>query len=122
MSKERWAEWHFRLYHWEDYKRFKSPMKSQQEWIDSLQERLQNSHISAENWMIFEDITSDSPLKTDEEIERILKYGSPHVHYSLPGPTMIQRFVVVREGPDTRLCLGIHTYVDISPFSALTFR
>jgi hypothetical protein len=72
--------------------------------------------------MIFDDIALDRPLKTDEEIKDILDFCSPSMHYSLLGPIMIRRFVVVREGPDTCLCLAIHTYVDTSHCSVLIFR
>jgi hypothetical protein len=136
MTKDSWASWHFRIHHWNLYK----PMVDQRRAVLrslSIQsthcespeqsafktaEEPANPIFSPETWIVLGDITSDSPIETDREIERIVGFCSFGTHYSLPGPIMIQRFVVVREGSKSCLCIGIHTYVDGSNFKDAPLR
>lgn len=120
-TKDDWASHHFRFAHWEHYfamipggpgllsrrKREKViPWKKQ---IKELPQP-QNSGSSAEKWIVLEDVTLDTPIRTDEELALVLETASQVKHF-LAGPVMIQRFVVVSEGNGHCLCLGINTWV-----------
>lgn len=64
------------------------------------------SQIAPADWISLKDITSDWPIREDWEIEAMI---GASMSQELPGPTMIRRFVVIQEGPESCLCLGIHT-------------
>ena len=114
-AKDDWASYHFRVYHWEHYfamipdgpdlLRTKSGEIIPWEKQDV---KRRNSGFSAEEWIVLEDVTLDIPIDTDEKVAMVIERTS-HMNHYLAGPVMIQRFVVVREGTDHCLCVGIHT-------------
>lgn len=132
--KDNWATWHFRIVHWNKYfgmipvseatERRLSTKKPTKiiSWEKQSEELPQppDPNFSADKWIVFEDVELDTPIHSEDEIiGRILCFSSRHHH--LAGPIMIQRLVVVREGRNECLCLGIHTSVKppiaISEFS-----
>lgn len=123
--KDDWASEHFRRFHWENYFAMvpeltdrlyqleKKRLGKVIPWEKQSEELAQpaDPKFSPDEWIIFEDVALDTPIESDNEIFDDITSASSFNHYSLPGPVMIQRFVVVREGGRQCLCLGIHTSV-----------
>lgn len=120
-DKDDWADRHFRLEHWERYCEMRGILPDSYK-MPSIASYLKYrpkpsitqpvSGVSSSpfpaGWISLKDITSDWPIREDWEIKEMLSssQGSePHI----PGPAMIRRFVVIQEGLESCLCLGIHT-------------
>lgn len=104
MTKDEWVAFHFRVRHWNIYLKICSTAKIHP-----------GRTFSSESWITLDDITSDDPILTDNEIIAVINTSTQEDgRIGAPGPVLIRRFVVVREGPESSLCLGIHTYVSHS--------
>ena len=118
--KDEWATYHFRTIHWQQYfgmlprrpspngrNRFNTseiiPWNKQK-----LPPRTLGSQSLVVEWIDLEHVTEDVPISTDQEIISAIGSSSEVIHYKA-GPVMIQRFVVVRQGDGSCLCIGIHT-------------
>lgn len=120
-TKESWASNHFRFDHWDFYftmrpeKNYRLLESSKKERINQLKLEQPRPSIenvlSVEKWITIDDITSDDQIRTDRNIALDLNGASIGGEHGISGPTMIQRFVVIRAGRKDCLCLGIHTYV-----------
>lgn len=97
MRKEDWAVWHFRAMHWNLYQEMKNPSY----------QGSQKPTFSSERWITLKDINSDSEMPPDWRVESAKDKSS--FGFDLYGPFLLRRFVVVREGIKSCLCLGIHT-------------
>ena len=117
--KDHWADWHFRFCHWKEYCAMRnfcsglasvclmglcSCLKSEQ---SSMQLRA-SSQILPKSWISLKDITSDFPIRTDRDIRDMFDTSQGHEPH-IAGPILIRRFVVIQEGLESCLCLGIHT-------------
>lgn len=121
-QKDDWASDHFRLHHWEYYFGMVPGLSSRLSretrvsviaWEQQSEASSQppERDFSAERWITVDDVTLDTPIKVDDEIASVVNDHSQIHYWPLPGPIMIQRFVVVREGDGQCLVLGIHTSV-----------
>lgn len=122
--KDEWASSHFRIVHFEYYfsmapenarlflhdekKKFLVP-------VANLAQRSSASKFSADTWIALDDITEDALILNDEQVANCVSQVSKRTPRGGIGPVMIQRFVVVREGRNESLCLGVHTYVSYEP-------
>lgn len=97
MRKEDWAAWHFRAMHWNLY----------EEMTTATFQVPPRHNFSRERWITLEDITSDYPILSDEEV--LVSTTQMTFSSDAHGPFLLRRFVVVREGLNSCLCLGIHT-------------
>jgi len=113
-QRDEWTSRHFRLCHWERYFGM-IPLRPDQERFEIIPWEIQqrdlfatNSQRLANDLITLDDVTSSYPIETDAEIfDTATDYSfEPHCP---TGPIMIQRFVVVREGLYSCLCLGIRT-------------
>lgn len=123
--KDEWASDHFRRDHWIYYFAMVPKLEDRLDelprrrrelvipWQRQSEEHAQPADLkcSPDGWITFEDVASDTPIDTDDEIFDVIARFSSREHHSLPGPVLIQRFVVVREGSRECLCVGIHTSV-----------
>lgn len=121
--KDKWATWHFRKEHWIYYfsmvpglsdhlSREMKGMVISQEKQSEEPPQPPDQNFSAEKWITLEDVTLDTPITEDNEMANIVENHSlGYYFFSVRGPVMIQRFVVVREGSEQCLALGIHTLV-----------
>lgn len=118
--KDEWTL-HFRYQHWKYY--FSMVPESVSSELDTYRQSAlvpkndikrasPGSIFSADKWITIEDVTEDVPIARDEAIIDYINRISVMDHY-LAGPVMIQRFVVIYQGEDTCLCLGIHTYENL---------
>ncbi|KAF4633360.1 hypothetical protein G7Y89_g4759 [Cudoniella acicularis] len=121
-SKDDWAVKHFRLKHWGRYCTMRG-IEPEAERLPSIANYMtyrprpsttptnpnSSSHISPADWISLKDITSDCPIEEDWQIREI-NYSSQINEPHIPGPVLIRRFVVIQEGLESCLCLGIHTY------------
>lgn len=114
LHKDTWADMHFRYSHWQRYCELRgiSPKSNKLPSIASYVPTIARVSIPQPilptDWISLKDITSDRPIREDWEIKEMIgatQEQEPHVR----GPTMIRRFVVIREGLKSCLCLGIHT-------------
>lgn len=116
FSKDEWTL-HFRQRHWQYYfsmvpqhaKRLRTRQREQLIPEKDLAPNPLGSTFSEQVWITLDDVTQDVPIMTDDEMIRRLLRSSPQFVHPLYGPVMIQRFVVVRAGLQSCLCLGIHT-------------
>ncbi|KUJ10528.1 uncharacterized protein LY89DRAFT_787539 [Mollisia scopiformis] len=122
MSKDYWASEHFRWQHWKYF----YPMIMDRERLPrkipgsdskdshasplSISRKSSRDTFSPESWLKLEGITSWYAIGSDADIEDRVAGGSQNSWWHCDGPTMIRRFVVIKEGPESCLCLGIHTY------------
>jgi hypothetical protein len=119
MPKDFWASEHFRWDHWKYYKMAhreklcrKIPSSDTKDSYASplgIPGRSTGDSFSPNSWLKLEGITSWCAIDSDEEIESLLAGASQNPWWYCDGPTMIRRFVVIREGSKSCLCLGIHT-------------
>jgi hypothetical protein len=115
FSKDFWADKHFRIVHFAEYCNIKGIWGLRQKTTIPDVRKLvpdMTAKVLPRDWISLEDIESDFPIMSDEEIERHSNITNPPSAENepyLPGPSMIRRFVVIREGPKSALCLGIHT-------------
>lgn len=119
-TKEEWVD-HFRFNHWTFYftmrpeRNFQGLYIQHKKLINKInleQPRPSIENIlSVEKWITIDDITHDHRVMTDKDLVEAVNSVSVQDRKGILGPTMIQRFVVIREGMDSCLCLGIHTYV-----------
>lgn len=100
MTKDEWVTIHFRVEHWNIYLKICSTAKNHPDRT-----------FSSESWITLDDVASDNPIPTDDKIMETINQSTQEDCGGAPGPILIRRFVVVREGPESSLCLGIHTYV-----------
>lgn len=121
-QKEKWASDHFRHMHWQYYFGMTPEIPtrlSREKKAEVIAWEKQNTELSqpsarefsAEKWITLEDVTLDIPIEDDYEMVSKIQHHSKAFPWPLPGPIMIQRFVVVREGNERCLALGIHTLV-----------
>lgn len=120
--KDLWVDVHFRLSHWERYCIMRGIM-SDTDRLPSIESYLKykpkpsmrqptstvSSKASPANWISLGDITSDRPIREDWEIREMLLRTSQVNEPHIPGISIIRRFVVIQEGTESCLCLGIHT-------------
>ena len=91
QRKEDWVD-HFRIEHWTRYR------------------SMIGGCTTPTSWILLEDISEEEPIYSDDEVEQIVKFSSPGLSiYPTEGPSLIRRFVVVRGGVTSCLCIGIHT-------------
>lgn len=120
-DKDDWVAEHFRRSHWEVYCKLRGITKPNSDKLPSIKSykfkskslgkrptSTNSSHISPTDWISLKDIKSTWPVKEDYEIKQTLT-GSHTTEPCIRGPVMIRRFVVIKEGLDSCLCLGIHT-------------
>ncbi|CZR69574.1 uncharacterized protein PAC_19474 [Phialocephala subalpina] len=125
LNKDDWADRHFRFCHWQQYCTMRgiSPnsdaLPSIASYFTPNPKQLITQPTSADSlhtlsadWITLEDITSDEPIYEDWQI-REMTYCSQTSEPGIPGPIMIRRFVVIQEGLESCLCLGIHTYAGL---------
>ncbi|KAI1465809.1 uncharacterized protein F4812DRAFT_113077 [Daldinia caldariorum] len=119
FAKDLWASSHFRYDHWKNYFPMLPPdaslslrwdRKKELEPSSDLAPHILSSDFSAETWIDLTHVTDDRPIYTDNEIIGRINKSTRHKVHPLMGPILIRRFVVVRQGLDDCLCLGIHTY------------
>ena len=110
MTKDEWVTLHFRVEHWNIYLKICSTARSHPDRT-----------FSPESWITLDDVVSDDPIPTDGKIKNTINQSTQDSCSGAPGPILIRRFVVVREGPESSLCLGIHTYVSHSNFEMTVF-
>lgn len=123
MSKDFWASTHFRWSHWKYYQLMIQDREKLSRKLagsgskdlhvppcDVPRESIENT-FSKESWLQLEGITSSEAIDSDEKVENLLSGTSEKGWWECPGggPTMIRRFVVIREGLESCQCLGIHT-------------
>jgi hypothetical protein len=122
--KDLWVDVHFRLEHWNQYciMRGINPM-SDTDKLPSIESYLKyksrpsmrqptsatSSNASPANWIFIGDITSDWPIREDWEIREMVNSTTQSSEPHIPGISIIRRFIVIQEGPESCLCLGIHT-------------
>ncbi|KAI1642247.1 uncharacterized protein F4817DRAFT_353380 [Daldinia loculata] len=116
--KDMWVTWHFRYFHWEYYFSMLPPEVSR-DLGEGKRERLvppkdlmrplPASSFSKKKWINRTHVTSEAPITADDELVESFNESSWNREF-LRGPVLIRRFVVVRQGVDRCLCLGIHTY------------
>jgi hypothetical protein len=120
--KDRWVDVHFRLSHWDRYCIMRG-ITSEMDKLPSIESYLKykskpsmrqpisavSSNASPANWISLGDMTSDWPIREDWEIREMLLGASQAHEPHIPGISIIRRFVVIQEGPESCLCLGIHT-------------
>lgn len=122
-DKDQWATSHFRFDHWRYYygmlpdtilDRFRSEDRNNiVPWKEPARTGTTNI-FSPDEWIKLEHMARDVPIPSEENIIDCINSSSfCDPVCSEPGPvqTMIRRFVVIREGPESCLCLGIHTWV-----------
>ncbi|KAI0850362.1 hypothetical protein F5Y00DRAFT_268494 [Daldinia vernicosa] len=116
--KDDWASCHFRVHHWEYYlsmlprevsEGLEMDMRVKLVPPESLASPIPGSSFSKEAWINLTHVVDPTPIMTDQELIGRFNVSSWFDDY-LRGPVLIQRFVVVRQGVDRCLCLGIHTY------------
>ncbi|KAL2812533.1 hypothetical protein BJX63DRAFT_396572 [Aspergillus granulosus] len=101
FKKEFWIDHHFRINHHKIYEQISVSLRTAD---DSDTKETANAR-----WITLEEIETDEPILSSMEI----KHMREHVTASSDpwaGIIVAQRFVVVREGTKSCLCLGIHTY------------
>lgn len=99
MTKDEWVTFHFRVEHWNFYLKICRAAKVHPD-----------GPFSSESWITLDDVASDDPILTDDEIMSVINVSTQEgSRIGAPGPILIRRFVVVQEGPESSLCLGIHT-------------
>lgn len=87
-TKEMWIEQHFYLKHWDIYSSLPT-----------------TGNKLSRNWISLDDIKSDYPFGPNPE-------DSPSFATDVwVGSIFLRRFIVVREGTKSCLCLGVHTWV-----------
>lgn len=64
--------------------------------------------FSAQEWITLADIEEEVPIISDHEIITRLEMAT-YLEHRAPGPTLVQRFVVVREGDDACLYVIVHS-------------
>jgi hypothetical protein len=111
-KKDEWVGSHFRTHHWEVYRRLRdeskttSPRKSEAT-IKALQ---RSDKPDLASWILPEDISSDEPTLSDSIVENALRSCSNgDSGFSKCGPGLMRRFIVLRAGTKSCLCIGIHT-------------
>lgn len=120
-SKDSWASWHFRLVHWKYYFSMLPGVAEMFLHINKkkdlipfskLKQPSPDAQFSAEAWIRLDQIKKDGPIMIDDIIAQYISYSSGPLNKGRKrGPVLIRRFVVVRQGKDRCLCLGIHTCV-----------
>lgn len=112
--KDTWADIHFRRSHWRKYCEIRgiSPYSKNIPSIASYSPTVTKVSIPQpilpSDWISLKDISTDRPIQEDWEINA-MSDASHGDEPRVQGPTMIRRFVVIREGLKSCLCLGIHT-------------
>ncbi|KAL2836906.1 hypothetical protein BJX68DRAFT_273307 [Aspergillus pseudodeflectus] len=104
-GKEEWVAEHFRMCHFQTYQALATTTTAGDH----------NSHNGTTEriTLSLDDIKKAEPILSDKEIVQSLDPdGDPPSNAYSPwtGAIMIRRFVVVRQGTRSSLCLGIHTY------------
>ncbi|KAF7167793.1 hypothetical protein CNMCM5623_000981 [Aspergillus felis] len=101
FKKEFWIDNHFRINHHKIYEQIRVSLRTA--------ENSDTKETADARWIALEDIETDEPILSSMEINHMLAHVT-----STPDPwagiIVAQRFVVVREGTKSCLCLGIHTY------------
>lgn len=112
-EKDFWAAYHFRLSHWHTY----APMvgikvtndRRRREPIVPVKPLNTEISIIPELWITADDIVTDVPMESDEGIMLLRNMCSSRDEWPLDWPVLIRRFIVVRSGLESCLCIGIHT-------------
>ncbi|GKZ26891.1 hypothetical protein AbraIFM66951_012042 [Aspergillus brasiliensis] len=99
FGKAFWADRHFRVDH---HERFQELTK-------------ESRHISnlAQPYIHLEDMDADRPILSEEEVAELSNHPPRFISVGTDpwvGSILVRRLVVVRQGIDSCLCLGIHTY------------
>jgi hypothetical protein len=122
FDKDNWADEHFRCCHWKRYCTMRgispdskelplvaSYLKPEPKQLITQPTSTNLLHAVPTDWITLEDIQSDEPIYEDWEIREMVCFSSQAHEPGIPGPIMIRRFVVIQEGLESCLCLGIHT-------------
>lgn len=108
---------HFRMDHWQYYFNMVPeqvskgvPGRFAKSTVRPLEiEQPSDSNIfSAQEWITLADIEEEVPIISDHEIITRLEMAT-YLEHRAPGPTLVQRFVVVREGDDACLYVIVHS-------------
>lgn len=124
-NKDDWAGVHFRLKHWERYCEMRGILPESTGKLPSIESyfisrstsslkpptQLVSSQVSPAIWITLKDITSDWPIHEDWHIRDMRDASQSQSPRDPGGLVLIRRFVVIQEGLESCLCLGIHTYV-----------
>jgi hypothetical protein len=113
-TKEEWVVSHFRTHHWQLYKRLRDESKtaSPAKLVATIKSLQRSDKSDVASWILPEDISSDKPVPSDMEVESALgncSSSSLMGGFSKRGPGLMRRFIVLRAGTESCLCIGIHT-------------
>lgn len=101
MPKFFWVAEHLRFAHWELYYKLTANAHPRTAPGDSFQ---------PETWISIGDIEEGDTFRDDREVrgDRMLCSHRHHISF-FTGPALIRRFIVLKEGHEHSLCIGIHT-------------